>query len=308
VYYGVGPTGDIPIANFIFPKTPCPFTQNFVAPGQCTIPSPNKNCGCSGDVMKGNPCNAASGNKFQTEIDLTSVDGSIPIIRYYNSQLMLDLGFGVGWTSSILGKRLYINPTDVQVLRADGRGESFVCNGGVCQGDTDTRIALTQDANGYTLTTIGDGAVERYDTAGKLVTETDRSGRTTNYSYDASGRLYTITGPFGHRLTLSYNANNHISQISGGAETPGYTYDANNNLIRVRQRSITTRILPYPTISPAFPTTTAHRPPSAMPPTSTTHRARRFRRNMPLARSALPSTTTHPPRPPSPTPPIHRKS
>lgn len=233
VYYGVGPTGDIPIADFLFPKTPCPFTQNFVAPGRCTIPPPNKNCGCSGDAMKGNPCNAATGNKFQTEIDLTSVDGSIPIIRYYNSQLMLDLGFGVGWTSSILGKRLYINPTNVQILRADGHGESFVCNGGVCQGDTDTRIALIQDANGYILTTIGDGAVERYDSAGKLVTETDPRGRITSYSYDASGRLYTVTGPFGHRLTLSYNTNNHISQISGGAETPGYTYDTNNNLIRV---------------------------------------------------------------------------
>ncbi|WP_372521572.1 RHS repeat-associated core domain-containing protein [Sulfuricaulis sp.] len=187
--------------------------------------------------MKGNPCNAATGNKFQSEVDLTSVDGGIPIIRYYNSQLMVDVGFGVGWTSSILGKRLYINPTTVQVMRADGRGESFVCNGGACQGDADTQIALTQDANGYTLTMDKDGAVERYDTAGKLVTETDRTGRTTSYSYDysydTSGRLATVTGPFGHRLTLSYDANNHIYQINGGAQFPRYTYDANNNLTRV---------------------------------------------------------------------------
>jgi len=204
----------------IYPNTPCPGTQNFVTPGVCTIPPPNKNNGCSGDAMRGDPCNAATGNEYQTEVDQTSVDGTIPIVRYYNSALMQDLGFGVGWTSSILGKRLYVNPSNVQVLRADGRGESFVCNGGVCQGDADTRITLTQDANGYTLTTDKDGAVERYDTAGKLLTETDRNGRTTSYSYDTSGRLYTVTGPFGHRLTLSYNTKNHIYQISGGPLPP----------------------------------------------------------------------------------------
>jgi hypothetical protein len=97
----------------IYPIRQCPPTQNYVAPGVCTIPPPNKINACSGDAMKGNPCNAATGNKFQSEVDLTSVDGGIPIIRYYNSQLMVDVGFGVGWTSSILGKRLYINPTTV---------------------------------------------------------------------------------------------------------------------------------------------------------------------------------------------------
>jgi YD repeat-containing protein len=219
----------------IYPTTPCPATQNFVSPGVCTIPPPEitKNNGCSGDAMKGNPCNAATGNKFQTEVDLTSVDGSIPIIRYYNSQLMVDVGFGVGWTSSIVGKRLYIHASTVQILRADGRGEAFTCNDGVCQGDVYSQVALTQDANGYTLTMDKDGAVERYNTAGKLVTETDRTGRTTSYSYDTSGRLYTVTGPFGHRLTLSYDTNNHIYQITGGAQSPRYTYDANSNLTRV---------------------------------------------------------------------------
>ena len=186
------------------------------------------------DAMKGNPCNAATGNKFQREVDLTSVDGAIPVIRYYNSQLTIDVGFGVGWTSSILGRRLYIHADSVQILRADGRGEGFTCNTGVCQGDADTRITLTQDADGYTLTMDKDGVVERYDTAGKLLTETDRNGRTTSYGYNSNGRLTSITGPFGHRLALSYTTNNHVYQISNGYQLLAtYTYNASNKLTNV---------------------------------------------------------------------------
>jgi len=218
----------------IYPNTPCPTGQNFVAPGVCTIPPPQttKNNGCSADSMRGDPCNAATGNEFYTAVDVTSVDGTVPIIRYYNSQMMVDVGLGVGWSSSILGKRLYIHADTIQIVREDGRGEGFVCDGGACQGDADTHITLSQDANGYTLTTR-DGAVERYNTAGKLLTETDRNGRTTTYNYDASGRLTTVTGPFGHNLTLTYTTNNHIYQISGGAQSPRYTYDAYNNLTHV---------------------------------------------------------------------------
>lgn len=217
----------------LYPKTPCPFGQNFVD-GVCTIPPPEatKNNGPS-CTMRGDPCNAATGNEFYTEVDLASGGGMVPIIRYYNSQLMIDVGFGVGWTSSILGRRLYITPAYVQVLRANGRGEAFTCNGGACQGDADTRIDLSQDPDGYTLTTQEDGTVERYDTAGKLLTETDRNGRTTTYGYNANGLLTSVTGPFGHRLTLSYNSKQHVYQISFGTRTFTYTYDAINNLTHV---------------------------------------------------------------------------
>lgn len=219
--------------NAYFPVTPCPGTQNFVAPGVCTIPPPEttKNNGCSADSMRGDPCNAATGNEFYTAVDQTSVDGTVPVIRYYNSSLMIDVGFGPGWTASILGRRLYLHANTVQIVREDGRGEGFACDGTTCQGDADSRMTLSQDVNGYNLTTK-DGTVERYDTAGKLLTETDHNGRTTSYSYDSSGRLVTVTGPFGHSLTLHYNATNHISQITGGAANPTYSYGAYNNLTK----------------------------------------------------------------------------
>jgi RHS repeat-associated protein len=219
----------------------CPAGTEWVGPRlqDCAPPNspPNKNngsCGGSPDAAsgnRGNPCNAATGNKFETEPDAT---GGLPFTRYYNSQYTADIGFGFGWTSSLSSRKLSINASTVQILRADGKGEVFTCSTSACLGDADTHLTLSKDASGYTLAVNPSGVTERYDTTGKLQTETDAAGRTTRYGYDASGRVSTVTGPFGHVAVLGYGTNNHVTLVTNAAnQTIGYVYDSNNNLARV---------------------------------------------------------------------------
>ncbi len=230
------------------PEEPCPTGTHF-GPTGCASPALKKTNGHPTDcnAAAGNPCNAASGNKFQTETDYQSSDAGASLVRYYNSQLSGDLNFGVNWTSSFLGKHIDTSQAPrVGVFRADGRGEPSTCSNGTCTGDADSKLALTQDAAGYTLT-LRDNTIERYNLTGKIDFETSPTGQTTNYGFDTSGRLATVTDAFGHTLTFGYNTSNHISTVTDSAgQVIGYTYDiSNNNLTRVDYPDATAKIYHY---------------------------------------------------------------
>ncbi|NOQ36419.1 MAG: hypothetical protein GQ569_11080, partial [Methylococcaceae bacterium] len=60
-------------------------------------------------------------------------------------------------------------------------GESFFYNNGVWKGDADTDLILTEDNNSYILTNT-QGAVERYDLEGRLISKTDLNDKQTLYS------------------------------------------------------------------------------------------------------------------------------
>jgi hypothetical protein len=56
----------------------------------------NLGCQSSSGTTVGNPCNVATGNKYQKELD--SDDSTLPITRHYNSKLTeVDFGIGQGW-------------------------------------------------------------------------------------------------------------------------------------------------------------------------------------------------------------------
>ncbi|HWR82287.1 MAG TPA: RHS repeat domain-containing protein, partial [Candidatus Deferrimicrobium sp.] len=189
-----------------------------------------KSLACSA-TDRGNPCNPANGNKFQTEVDSRSADGSLAFTRHYNSQFKQDLGLGYGWTSRF-SKRLEIFGTLVQRRDGYGRGEPFSCDAATCSGDSDSALTLSKDTSGFTLT-LADGAIERYDLTGRLLTETDRAAKTTSYSY-VDGRLAIVTNSFGHSLSFRYDSNGHLSALTDSAGAVyGFSYDTNNNLNKV---------------------------------------------------------------------------
>ena len=200
-----------------------------------------QNCG------KGNPCDPATGNKYQREEDIRAGDGSLSLTRSYNSQLDANLGFGFGWTSSLSSKRLeLLDATTIQIRQGNGRGEPFSKDAaGVWRGDADTQLILTQDASGYTLV-YRSGVSERYDTTGKLLSDTDANGQTTSFGYDANDRVATVTGAFGHALSFAYGATGNVSTVTDPTGAVyAYNYDANNNLIRVDYPDASAKLYHY---------------------------------------------------------------
>jgi RHS repeat-associated protein len=242
------PVGQQFIWDYFFPATSCKAGETFEPPypGHCqpgpgaTSDDGKNNGNCNG---VGNPCNPATGNKYQVESDYRG-NGSLPFTRYYNSQFPADAGMGFGWTSTV-HKRLEVSGANVVVRQVAGRGEPFTCPAsGACAGDADTRLSLNADASGYTLT-FGDGTTERYDTSGRILLDTDRSGNTVTYGYEG-GSLKSVIGPFGHMLIFTHNTAGHLDSMTdpaGGIYT--YEYDANNNLVRVTYPDTSVRVYHY---------------------------------------------------------------
>jgi YD repeat-containing protein len=222
--------------RFVFPLPSCSPGTWFVGPNasDCKSISEQKNFGASSQCGVGNPCHPATGNKYQAEQDYVTNESNVFVVRYYNSLLNKDLGFGFGWTTSFY-KRLDVATSGLTIRRADGRGEPFVCpsSTGACSGDIDTTLALAKDTAAYTLT-HRDKTTERYDLTGKLLSETSPSGQTSTYGYDGNGRLSTVAAPFGHTLTFGYDGSGHVATVTDPTgQVIGYTYDTNNNLTRV---------------------------------------------------------------------------
>jgi RHS repeat-associated protein len=203
-------------ATCITPPNPFPKDQGHPAP----------------NTSVGEPSDAATGNEFQLDTDYRDPSGILSFARAYNSLNPVDNGLGYGWISSF-GKHLAINGTSLTIYKADGSGEPFTSSGGVWQGDADTKLTLTQDATGYTVS-YQDGSSERYDLTGRLLTETDQVGQVTTLSYDSNNYLSSVTGPFGRSLSFAYDsAGRLVSFTDPAGHVTQYGYDNSGNLISV---------------------------------------------------------------------------
>lgn len=195
--------------NSQFHKMNIPITYDRCGSGLCL------NCGC-GKV--GNPCDPATGNKYQVETDYTSSVG-LSVVRHYNSRNKIDVGFGTGWSSSI-SKHLEIERhigQDSIIVRSDtGRGELFIKDHGTGLWGTDaeTKIAITEDTSGIQLIHENDHT-ENYNAQGRLISETTPAGKTTSYGYNSYGYLTQITSHFGQVLQIErYYSFNYIVSIT----------------------------------------------------------------------------------------------
>jgi len=237
--------GAFTIESYQFPpEGTCGPDEDYVGPGQCapkSVPGKSKDelrqaknsCETARDSAYGNPCDAATGHKYQTETDYRGAKGALKLNRHYNSNnAAKDSSFGFGWSSMFSHRRIEAADPYLQLWEGTGRGEPFENVNGQWQADADSSYQLTETASGYTLVD-DDGNTSLFDTDGKLLSETDRQGRTTSYAYDSSGRVTSVTGPFGHALSFTYDSSNHITAATTpDGETLAYSY-ANGNLTRV---------------------------------------------------------------------------
>lgn len=186
--------------------------------------------------------NAGTGNKYRADTDFVGATATgLSLKRYYNSADTTDSAFGSKWHSTWhRGLSVVAGGGSITVTRADGRQDVFRKNAGgdyVSDADVTARLSALLDAAnnqiGWRLTLPDDGS-EDYNTAGRLIRLTTRTGRTTNLTYDASNRLTQVTGPFGHKLLFAYDASNRVSQMTApDGEIYKYAYDQKNNLISI---------------------------------------------------------------------------
>ena len=193
-------------------------------------------CPPTGDSNGGNPCNAATGDKFQHDTDYVDPSGVLSVVRSYHSQLgsriKRDSGIGYGWSLPFTTHSLVIDGPLILNHRRGGSLAVFKFLNGAWQADADSRLRLSQDATGYVLT-LPKGGQEQYDLQGRLLSQTESNGNVTRYTYNAANQLETITSPFGHTLGLAYNAEGRVATVTlPNSSNIGYVYD-NDHLTQV---------------------------------------------------------------------------
>lgn len=208
------------------------------------------------EFCEGNPCNVATGNKFQSERDYTSANaGGLEFTRNYNS-------FSGRWSNTYdrsisrqvafsLGVKAIVSATrpDGKVLRfQETTDDRYVAPRGV----SDILVAK-RDGNlnitGWELRTESD-SIEAYGPDGKLRTITGRTGLSQTLTYetvasksvvksvtdafgrllvfknDTNGRIQTVTDPAGYVFTYGYDTLGRLATVTfPGLKVRTYHYN-----------------------------------------------------------------------------------
>ncbi|WP_259640307.1 DUF6531 domain-containing protein [Pseudomonas syringae group genomosp. 3] len=214
--------------------------------GQCSFNAQKGNdddpLSCKNPSLQvGNPINAANGNKFQYEEDLTlGVADPIVVGRYYNSVDGL-------WKHSF-SDALNIGKDFVVLVRADVRESMFKIVGEKYVSTTDLGVLLLNEA-GWTYTST-DGSVTAFSLDGELVKKISKYGVTQNIARDKYNlqitnsvgqsvkvfedilRQLTFIEAGGVKLQYSYNAQRLSSitkNIDGNSSSRSYQYEDSRN-------------------------------------------------------------------------------
>jgi YD repeat-containing protein len=189
-----------------------------------------------------NPIHAGTGNKFQTESDLSSTaPNGIRFVRYYNSFDDRVGVLGSNWRHNYERRvEVATDRSTTSVIRGDGKTFTYTPSGSSWVTDPDVTATMTETSTGWTYR-MTSGTVEEFDTNGRLLSITDAQGRTQSLSYDAAGNLTSVTDVYGRTLTFTYDTQNRIAQMVTPDGARQFGYDGNNNLIQVTYPDTTTR-------------------------------------------------------------------
>ena len=246
VIFNTCPSGGNLVVNQCYNASSCPsgLWRNPVT-GKCGLYPVNfGSCETCPTTDKGNLVNSAIGNKHQAEV-LYQGAGAFPLdLRIqYNSMDSSRLGrWGTQWQSNWdrsigmgQGPASYI----VGLYRPDGKVYFFWLSGGAWIANAAIPGKLERFTNasgivtGWKYTSKQDEA-ELYDAAGKLLSITDRAGRTQTLTYDIADRLIRVTDHYGRPLNFGYDSASRIvtsTDPNGGIIQ--YAYNASNNLATV---------------------------------------------------------------------------
>jgi YD repeat-containing protein len=238
--------------------------------GACAVPPKNNGPSSSckdGQIDFGNPVNSSTGNKWQYEVDLTQSFAGLEFSRYYNGGTPDNKShLGIGWTHPYARSITALSSgAFVEILRPDGKKYIFRKTASSYTSDadiTETLIEIKDSADvpaGWQYTTDSN-EIELYDVNGKLLSLTDRVGRTQILTYSCTtisatcpiatpasvapyaGLLIKVTDSLNHSLNFTYNSAGQIASLTDpGGNITRYGYDTNGNL----------RTVTYPDDTPA---------------------------------------------------------
>lgn len=219
---------------------------------------PNLGC-CAhtpGAQSFGDPVNAATGNKYETEPQFAG-EGVFPLSLSltYNSTRAIAYSasvhniFGRNRTHSYFRRvdRFVDGGAEAAYLsRPGGARLRFLPSGGGWVTDRPGVGTLTATMTAGVITgwQFEDerGARETFDASGKLVERHDLAGFRQTLDYDASGRLASVTDPNGRRLVFTYGGNGLVAQVTlPDGNVIGYAYTAGGDLRQVTFPGGTTR-------------------------------------------------------------------
>lgn len=188
---------------------------------------------CNASV--GAPINVTNGNMYFQQGDYkwaaTGFNGGL--VRTYNSRSTRAGIFGLGMSTALDESITAYGSSLFRLTRADGSAVYFVRqDDGSVSATMPSNFygSLTIDASGNYSLQLKEGEVHAFSTAGKLVSITDRNGKSTNISYDSSGRPVSVSDAFGRSIALNYASGTSklVSSISdnlGTAATYSYSSD-----------------------------------------------------------------------------------
>lgn len=243
VSYQAGPPIVGPTCDLTPPLTP-------------TLPVPPKAMGAicpltSSSLLKGNPCDVSSGNKYQAELDYRGAGtNALQFVRSYNSLAsawapllaVFPKPLGLTWTGTYFQSVAAASVTDssgthttLYALRPDGRVLTFTLYLGAYVPDADVADTLVATAGGFQYQTADD-TIEVYNAAGALQSVTPRGSSTQTVNY-AGGASYpsSVTDAFGHTLSFLYavvgDGQLHLTTLTDpSGATVTYAYGANGTL------------------------------------------------------------------------------
>ncbi|MGH8109157.1 MAG: RHS repeat-associated core domain-containing protein [Arenimonas sp.] len=192
------------------------------------------------------PIHSGTGFSFQTETDLTGLDSMLRLERFYISATHRDPSFlGKNWRHTYDRSLLVVTDPGVTIKTASvarpGSGrEYFVLTNGIWTSAADITTRLMQLGDGTWIYTDNADTQEHYSKTGRLLSITDKSGRTLTLQY-ADDLLNAVIDDHGRTLTFAYQYFDNLAGVPATRLTSvglpdgqiiRYQYDANGMLER----------------------------------------------------------------------------
>lgn len=210
--------------------------------------SPMKNNGCSQNAV-GNPCNAATGNKYQRDIDYVAPNaGGLEFVRVYNSSTGK-------WTHTysdhitVKSSSPAVFGNQVTMHRADGREYTFLQGpNNTFLADPDLYVSLVPIYVDGSLAgwqyTDANGTIENYDSTGRLTGIRQLNGLAKLLSY-GNGAI-SVQDSFKRTIEIYKNSHGQLTKVVDPAKNVFlYSYDEAGNLTVVQYPDLAQRVYHY---------------------------------------------------------------